>query len=452
MKVAIIGSGKMGRWFAHFFIKEGVQVWISDKNRKALRRIGEEIPVQLADTITAVSNADVILICVPMQNFEDVIKEIRPYVRPHHVIFDICTFKELPVKIMHKHIKTGIALGTHPLFAEYAKTIKMQNWILTPTNSQEEAIALSFKRWLESRQASVYIMSPKRHDQFMQFIMRLPRVASFLLYHTNKRMPSLLSIMYRILSQKTNRQTRFHKGRTADDFSMKRHYKRWWSKAGFAEPSGSRLRTFQNWARLISSLSKPSSVILDVGCGSGTLLRMLKSKGSNHLIGTDLENVFQQEEGISFIVAEATHLPLRRESVDIILAKRFVSVSDLRESLKELSQTIKKDGKILADVPNMERLKGRIYRLLGLELKFPGTKYYPRVHLKSFLRIIHENGLQVLQVGGDYVRIPFLGFVTSKLNNGLIEDIIGRAKPDLCSHILAICSKTNAHDHYVRAS
>ena len=452
MKVAIIGSGRMGRWFASFFTAEGVPVWISDKNTEALPRIEEGGTVRLTDTITAVSNADVVLICVPMQNFEDVTKEIRPHIRPNQLILDICTFKALPVKTMHKHIKTGITLGTHPLFAEYAKSIKMQNWILTPTNSQEEAMALSFKKWLESRQARVYIMSPERHDRFMQVIMRLPRVASFLLYHTNKRTPSVLSILYRALSQRTRQQTRSPERWAADDFGKKRHYKRWWRRAGFAEPAGSRLRTFHNWAKLISALSEPSSIILDVGCGSGTVLRMLKSKGIDGLIGTDLENVFQREKGLSFIVAEVTHLPLRRGSIDIALAKRFVSVSDLKEGLRELAQTIKKDGRILVDVPNMRRLKGRLYRLLGLQLKFPGTKYYPRLHLKSLLRIIRETDLQVLHVEGDYVRIPFLGLVTSRLSNGFIEEVIGRAKPNLCSHILAICCRTTAYGHDARVS
>jgi len=441
MRVAIIGAGEMGRWFTEFFLKEGASVTISDKNRQTLSKMEDEFGVEVTDNKDAVGNADIILICVPIEDFEDVIKEIHPYTRQNQVILDICTFKEFPVKVMHKYIRKGTILGTHPLFGSYAESIKLQNLILTPTNLREEKFAMNFKRWLESRRARVYIMPSQRHDRFMRTILKLPRMTSFLLYHINRRFPSILSIIYRVLSKRTSQESRSFGHGSIDNFSKKMHYKRWWRKVGFAEPSEARHKTFHNYAKLISSLSKPSSIILDVGCGNGTFLRMLKSEDVNHLIGTDLENVFQQEKDISFIVAETTHLPIRPESIDIAFAKRFVSVSDVRMSLRELSKTIKKDGKILVDVPNMNRLKSRIYRLLRLQVKFLGTKYYPHLHLTSFLRIVSENGLLILQTGGDFVSIPFLGYVTSRLHDGIIEDLIGRFRPDLCSHLFAVCKR-----------
>lgn len=225
------------------------------------------------------------------------------------------------------------------------------------------------------------------------------------------------------------------------DLRKKLHYKIWWARVGFSEPSESRLRTFRKYSKVISSLSKPSSIILDVGCGSGTFLRMLKSESCSHLIGMDLEDVFRREKDISFVVAETTHLPFRPESVDIAFAKRFVSVSDFRKSLKELGGIIKTDGKILVDVPNIKRLKSRVYNSLGREMKFTGTKYFPRLDPTSFLKIVSENGLLVLRAGGDFVSIPFLGYVTSRLRDGIIEDLIGRFRPDLCSHLFAVCMR-----------
>jgi len=84
--------------------------------------------------------------------------------------------------------------------------------------------------------------------------------------------------------------------------------------------------------------------------------------------------------------------------------------------------------------------------LLRLLVEFLGTKYYPRLYLTSLLKIILKDGLQVLQVRCDHISIPFAGYITSELNNGIIEDLIGRVKPDLCSHLVAICSKRSIYD------
>ncbi|GAJ00954.1 unnamed protein product, partial [marine sediment metagenome] len=49
MKIAIIGgSGKMGRWFARFLVKEGKEVVITGRNQKKLRETGRQLGVKVA--------------------------------------------------------------------------------------------------------------------------------------------------------------------------------------------------------------------------------------------------------------------------------------------------------------------------------------------------------------------------------------------------------------------
>ena len=201
MKVAIIGAGRMGQWFTNFFLEAGITVIVSDKNKQTLSKVRHELGVEITDNRNAAKNVDIVLICVHIENFEDVIKEIHSYVRPDQVIMDICTFKEFPVKVMHKYIETGITLGTHPLFGPDAKSIKNQNFIFTPTNSKEEAFAEKFKGWLEGRRARVFIMSPKKHDKLMRRMKSLPY---FIRYHfigpTDRRFPQLRGFHYWIAS------------------------------------------------------------------------------------------------------------------------------------------------------------------------------------------------------------------------------------------------------------
>lgn len=174
MNVAIIGAGKMGRWFTRFFLEQGDHVTVSSRSKEKLLRIRDEFGVKIANTVNAVKNADRVLICVPIENFEDVVKEIHSYIRPNQVVMDICSIKEIPVKTMHKYIKTGTTLGTHPVFGPGVKNIKNENFILTPIGNKEKVFAEEFKSWLEKRRANVFIMSPRKHDELMSVVLGLP--------------------------------------------------------------------------------------------------------------------------------------------------------------------------------------------------------------------------------------------------------------------------------------
>lgn len=171
MRIAIIGAGKMGRWFAKFFLGEGFSVIVSDKNKEILSKIKQKLKVETSDNITAVKKADQILLCVPLYSLEDVLREIHSHVQSNQVVMDICSIKEFPVKAMHEYVNKGITLGTHPMFGPTVKSIKGQNFILTPTDERERSFAKTFKQWLEERQVRVSILSPKKHDKLMSMVL-----------------------------------------------------------------------------------------------------------------------------------------------------------------------------------------------------------------------------------------------------------------------------------------
>lgn len=174
MRVAIIGgAGKMGQWFTKFFLDQDASVIVSGRTQEKLLKVKRKFGVEITDNINAVKKADRVLVCVPIETFEDVVKEIHSHVKPNQVIMDICSIKEFPVKIMHKYITKGTTLGTHPMFGPSAKSIKDQNFILTPTNPREEQFANEFKTWLEKRKAKVTIMQPRKHDEMMSIVLGL---------------------------------------------------------------------------------------------------------------------------------------------------------------------------------------------------------------------------------------------------------------------------------------
>ncbi|MEM4733321.1 MAG: prephenate dehydrogenase/arogenate dehydrogenase family protein, partial [Candidatus Bathyarchaeia archaeon] len=106
--------------------------------------------------------------------FEEVVKKISHTIREGQVVMDICSVKELPVNVMHKHLPAALVLGTHPVFGPGSTSIENKTFVLTPTSSQEEAFAADFKKWLETRKARVLIMPPRKHDELMSIVLGMP--------------------------------------------------------------------------------------------------------------------------------------------------------------------------------------------------------------------------------------------------------------------------------------
>lgn len=171
--------------------------------------------------------------------------------------------------------------------------------------------------------------------------------------------------------------------------------------------------------------------ILDVGCGSGTLLRYLFDFGAEpeNLFGIDvLENTLQHAKhlmpNVSFAVASAARLPFRNESFDLAF-QSLVFTSVLDDSIKramasEVLRVLKKGGRFvwydfLYNNPQNANVKGigkkEIYTLLP-DCKFTFKK----------LTLAPPIGRPVAALS------PFLYHLLSQI-------------PLLCSHYLCIAEK-----------
>jgi prephenate dehydrogenase len=174
MRIAVIGAGKMGVWFAKFFQSKGYNVVLADRKEEKLAKL-KDLHVELtADFKAAVKDASQILLCISISGMEEVVKAISPAVHEGQVVMDICSIKETPVKTMHQYIKGATVLGTHPVFGPGSNGVKHKAYVLTPTNPKETAIAEHYRKWLEQEEAHVFIMTPKKHDELMSVVLGLP--------------------------------------------------------------------------------------------------------------------------------------------------------------------------------------------------------------------------------------------------------------------------------------
>jgi prephenate dehydrogenase len=174
MRIAVIGAGKMGVWFAKFFQSKGYDVILADRKKTKLAEL-QKLKVDLTTDFTeAVQNADQIFLCVSMDAIEEVAKKVSPTLHEGQVVMDICSIKETPVKTMHQYIKGATILGTHPVFGPGSNGVKYKAYILTPITAKEQDFAEKFKQWLENEEANVFIMTPKKHDELMSVVLGLP--------------------------------------------------------------------------------------------------------------------------------------------------------------------------------------------------------------------------------------------------------------------------------------
>ncbi|MBN1366972.1 MAG: prephenate dehydrogenase [Dehalococcoidales bacterium] len=205
-KVAIIGgSGKMGQWVAARLREEGKRVVITGRDRRKLLAAGKQLGVKTATNIAAVKQADVVVISVTIGSFAGVAAEIAPYVRPGQVIVDITSVKTMPVDIMHMYFKKAEVLGTHPLFGPGAKNVANMNFVLTPTNKRESALAQKVTAYLEARSARVTLMTPQEHDGMMKVILGLAHYIALVSADTLaglkniRQMAAISGITYKVL-------------------------------------------------------------------------------------------------------------------------------------------------------------------------------------------------------------------------------------------------------------
>ena len=166
--VAIVGGyGKMGAWFARLFKAEGYSVTIIGRDKDKLAKAAVELGVAATDRLDKATEADVIILSVPIDAFETISRDLAQFVGWRHKILDLTSIKTKPVEAMHRNFPKSTVLGTHPVFGPGAAGLAGQNFILTPTNDAENEFAAEVSKWLKERGAAVRITSSEEHDRLM---------------------------------------------------------------------------------------------------------------------------------------------------------------------------------------------------------------------------------------------------------------------------------------------
>lgn len=172
MRVAVIGSGAMGRWFASFAKGSGWEVALADIDAERARGAAEELGVGFAATnVEAAEGADLVIVAVPISKTPGVIKEVAPHMRSGAMLADIASAKGDVVSAM-REVDADIELvSLHPLFGPGATTPKGKDFIAVPVRPGGRYELL--KRHLISLGARVTEMGAEEHDRLMAVVQAL---------------------------------------------------------------------------------------------------------------------------------------------------------------------------------------------------------------------------------------------------------------------------------------
>ena len=89
MRIAVIGAGKMGVWFAKFFLSKDYDVILADRKKEKLENLKDLIVDLTTNFQEAVQDADQIFLCVSINAIEEVVKIISPVLHEGQVVMDI---------------------------------------------------------------------------------------------------------------------------------------------------------------------------------------------------------------------------------------------------------------------------------------------------------------------------------------------------------------------------
>ena len=203
--------------------------------------------------------------------------------------------------------------------------------------------------------------------------------------------------------------------------------------------------------RLIGSPNNRPLKILDVGCGEGTVGKLLKEKHANkvHLTGIDISKTALEMAGSFYDkVAEfdadsdsfSSILP--QEKFDCIIAMEMLEhLFNPKRALEQFRLVLEPDGCLIVSVPNMVHWR---YRLQYLRGHLPGenTLYEIGEHLQnftyfSFKKLVESAGYSVLALDGQF-QIP-LGRVMPKT----LFKFLGQNLPNLFGYQIVLKLKKN---------
>jgi chorismate mutase/prephenate dehydrogenase len=183
--IAVIGGrGGMGALMVRLFGDLGHQVLVVDV----------DTDLTAAD---AAPVADVVVISVPIDATESVIRSVGPRVRDDALLMDVTSIKEAPIAAMLASTRASV-VGTHPMFGPNVHSLQGQRVVVCRARGEEWADWVV--RMLQARGLTVQETAPSHHDRMMAVVQVLTHFQTQVLGLTLARLGTPLDETLRFTS------------------------------------------------------------------------------------------------------------------------------------------------------------------------------------------------------------------------------------------------------------
>jgi prephenate dehydrogenase len=162
LRIGIVGYGRFGAALASLLEERGHSWRAWDPVVEVAGERG------VADVDTLISQSDLVIVAVPVNAFESVLRGLRPRLGPQHMVMDVCSVKQGPCQLMDEVLGAEIGhVGCHPLFGplSIARAEPLRT-VLCPSPLHPD-VARTARALFESIGSEVNEQDPASHDRFM---------------------------------------------------------------------------------------------------------------------------------------------------------------------------------------------------------------------------------------------------------------------------------------------
>jgi prephenate dehydrogenase len=169
-QLGFIGFGNFGRFIIPH-LKPYFDITVFDKVDH--KKLAAEAGVKWG-TLEEVASKDFVALSVPVQFLEDLLIEIKGFLRPKTLVFDLSSVKMKPVNLMLKHLPAHVEIiGTHPLFGPQSgkNGIAGLNLVICPVRTKKNGNLSRF--FSQKLKLNVLERTPENHDKQMAYVQAL---------------------------------------------------------------------------------------------------------------------------------------------------------------------------------------------------------------------------------------------------------------------------------------
>ncbi len=172
MKIAIIGIGHMGEWFARELLNEGHTVAVFDTEQKKAQKIEN---ARILDELSELSDfaPELLLNAVSIRRTVEVFDACKTYLPDHCVLADVTSVKgELPKYYQEGDFRYA---SLHPMFGPtFANVNVLQEENVILIKESEPNTKEFFRAFFAKRELNISEFSFKAHDQMTAYSLSLP--------------------------------------------------------------------------------------------------------------------------------------------------------------------------------------------------------------------------------------------------------------------------------------